>query len=67
MSARTIRTVGDLFLLFNNYEDLKGEVNKAYLEYENCNYDPCGYLRGNLLDAEEVLEAFLTEEIIFGG
>lgn len=65
MKAIEIRTVGDLYNLIKTCQALQTEVDEKEKEYQDCNYDPCGYMQGRVLDAQEGLDDFLEQLLIF--
>lgn len=65
MPEITIRTVGDFYKLFKECEEFQKEVDEVQEEYKNCNYDPCGYMQGKVLDAKELRDAFFEQAVKF--
>lgn len=57
-----IKTVGDLYRLIKQCDELQARVTAAEDEWSGA-YDPCGYLRGVVDEAESARDAFFSQEV----
>ncbi len=60
-----IRTAGDIYKLFKQCQEFQNNVDEVKEEYDSCRYDPCGYMRGKVLDAQELRDAFFEQPVKF--